>query len=147
MNKSIIAIVISATLVTSSVLAACGQPAAQPAAMIAPPATTEVAAKVVVAVGPTDVERLEEMQRSIQMLICQSLENGVVVSDAVNDQTQAIEKARQELLALDGQRSGTHMLIGQYIMSGQEAPDYQYELAESIEHARQEILKRVGLAD
>jgi uncharacterized lipoprotein YajG len=147
MKKSIVAMLTIASLFALFLIAGCGQPAAQPAAINGTYPSPQESLNRVVVVGTTEVERLEEMQRSIQLLIWQSLENGVVVSDALHDQTQSIEKARQEMIALDGQRSATHMLIAQYIMSGQDAPDCEYQLAQSIEQSRQEILKRVGLAD
>ena len=147
MKKSMLAILVLGTVSISAIVLGCSQPAAQPAAMNGLyTAPTEAPSIVAVAVA-TDVERLEEMQGSIQLLIMQSLMNGVVVSDALNDQTQSIEKAKQELIALDGQRCGTHMLINQYLMSGQPVPECEYELAQSIEQARQDVLKRVGLAD
>jgi hypothetical protein len=147
MKKSILAILVSGTLAISIVTISCGQPAAQPAAIAAPTASPQAPSNAVMAAGTTEVERLEEMQRSVGMLINQYSMNGAQAPDYVYDQIRTIEKAKRDLLDLDGQRWATHMLIAQYVMSGQQVPDYDYELAQSIEQSRQEVLKRVGLAD
>ena len=147
MKKSILAALISVTLTVSIVISSCGQPTAQPAAIKgqspspAPPSVT------LVNVPATAVEHLEAMQSAVGMLINHYSMNGAVAPDYLHDQIKTIEKAKRDLLDLDGQLCGTHMLIVQYEMSGQQVPDCEYELAHSIEQSRQEVLRRVGLAD
>ena len=146
MKKSVLAVLVSGTLAISIAATNCGQPASQPAAFIAPNVSFKTSSNLFAAAGTTEMDRLEEMQRSVGMLINQYSANAGVVPDYVYDQADSIEKAKRDLLQLDGQRSATHVLIAQYEISGQQVPDCEYELARSIEQSRQEILKSVGLA-
>ena len=79
--------------------------------------------------------------------IHQYLANSTQVPDYLWDQAQSLEKARQDLLKLEGQRAGLQMHGAQHEANAEPIPDSEYELARSIEESRQEILKSVGLTD
>lgn len=144
MKKSVVAILISATLVVSALLAACGQPAPNvPAALtVDEGATQEVLAAPV---APTDEERLTAMQSSIGMLINSLVNSGQVAPDYLFEQTQRIEQARQALRQLDGQREGLSTLVMQYCVAGTAVPDSIMDLMDTVKQSREETLKGIGL--
>ena len=153
MKKSIVAFLISATLVVSTLVTACGEQAqVMPAAVPGNEATsTEARADTLVAAVPvapaTDEERLTAIQSSIGILVADSLEHGQVVSEDIFNAIQAIDRARESLRQLDGQQAGLGMLVAQYTAMGACPPECVFDLIDSVEQARQEILERVGITD
>ena len=161
-RKTIVAIFVSATLLVSAAVAACGQPA--PIAPAAEAMTTKarvgtVAAAVVVtpAKATPDDACLDEMQRELQMVIAWYVGGGQLAPDYLYAFAQSIEEARQALRELEGKRLAIQTAIGE-LASGicQTVPDSTHAIVmneyralvselESIEQARSEALKTVGL--
>lgn len=150
MKKSIVAILISATLVVSSVVAACDQPAQIVPTAEAPTATAHVGTlPPVVDVTPpkaiTDEERLTAMQSSIGMLISDYSIRGPGVPEYVFDISARVAQAKETLRQLDGQRAGLGMLLAQYAAIGTSAPEYVFDAVNRVDQARSEALRTVGL--
>ena len=151
MKKSIAAILISATLVVSIMVAACGPPSpVMPAAFPANEVpSTEARVDTLVGAGrvtsATDEERLTAVQSSIGILVAYSLEHGQVVSEDVFDTMQAMDQAREALRQLDGQQAGLGMLVAQYAAMGTSPPERVFDEINRVEQARSEAPKAVGL--
>jgi hypothetical protein len=150
LNGSTMAILVIGTLAIAALVAACGQPApVMPAAPADEAWTLELRTGTLAATGPfappTDEERLTAMQSSMGILVADSLEHGQVVSGDVFNTIQAIDRAREALRQLDGQRDGLQMLVAQYVAMGTCAPECVFDAIQSVEQARSEALKAVGL--
>ena len=147
MKKSAATILISGAILISLVISSCAAPGGQPAVIKAPSPATEQRPLRATVVTATAAERLVGIQQSTQMLINQYLMSGQVVPDYINDLTQSIEKAKRDLVELDGKKTALQMLGAQHAAAGEPIPDSEYELVQSIEQSRQQVLKSVGLAD
>ena len=162
MNKSIVAILISVTLVVAAVAAACGQPApamsANEATTPKAPVGTVVAVVAVTAArATTDEERLDEMQREIQMVIAWYVGGGEPAPDHLYAFAQSIEEARRALRELEEERLAVQTYIGELTSAVcQLVPESEHAIImnhhkalvsalESIEQARSEVLKAIGL--
>ena len=95
MKKSIPVILVAGALAISIVTSSCGALEARPAANTVPSATSMEVSNSVTVMGTTEVERLEEMQRSTQMLVNQYWMNGIAVPDYLNDQEQYDQRRQQ----------------------------------------------------
>jgi hypothetical protein len=154
-NKSFVGTLIIGTLVSLATLASCSQsapvtPAVEPTTEAAgAEARIRAIAAHNIAVTPlnavSDEERLNSIQSSIGWLVAESLEHGLVVSEDIFNTVQAIERAKETLRQLDGQRDGLQMLVVQNGELGTSPPEYVFELMHAVDEARLETLKRFGL--
>jgi hypothetical protein len=86
------------------------------------------------------------MQYSLQVLVADSLNHGLVVSEDIFDTVQAIEQAKQALRLLEGQQTGLQMLVSQCCACGEPVPEYVFEQIEAVQLLRQDVLKGIGLS-
>lgn len=150
MKKSMVAILISATLVGLSVAAACDQPAQIVPAAEAPAPTAHVGTlpPVVDVTTPkaiADEERLTAMQSSIGILISDYTIRGTGVPEYLFDIIASVAQAKETLRQLDGQRDGLGMMLAQYAAMGISAPEYVFDAVNRVGQARSEVLRTVGL--
>lgn len=135
MKKSIVAILISAAVVVSAVVAACGEPEVTAPGAVQVPRPEPI----------PDEERLTAMQTSIGMLISEYSTRGSAAPEYLFDISERVVQATGSLRQLDGQRAGLGMLVAQYAATGASAPEYLYDAVDQVEQAKSEVLRGVGL--
>ena len=139
MKKSIIAILISVTLVISAVVAACGQPTAiTPGAVTAPPQPNLARPEY----RPLQEKQLDEIR--LQTVLAIELSPSASTSQRAGMYTalQQIEDAQRSLSGLDETRG---MLAAVMANRGASVDEIDAALG-AIEDARQAVLASVGLA-